>query len=170
VVYTPHFQFLAEKRVAYLMAGLFGVNLTTVTIASMSRNCTGRFAGVAAAVRDHVAAAPVKHLDETGFRLGGKMQWLHIVSTILLTFYRISSKPGRLPEGMTGIVVHDRSKPYYTPKDVLHALCNAHYLRELPAPIEIEKEVWAHKIRLLLRRARHAANVARDRDAPLSSR
>jgi transposase len=37
-----------------------------------------------------VAAAPVKHLDETGFRIGGKTQWLHIASTIWLTFYRVS--------------------------------------------------------------------------------
>jgi transposase len=28
-----------------------------------------------------VAAAPVKHMDETGFRIGGRTQWLHIAST-----------------------------------------------------------------------------------------
>jgi len=170
VVYLLHFQFLPEKRLADLMADLLGVNLTTATIASMSRNCAERFAGFAAAVRDHVSAAPVKHLDETGFRIGGKTQWLHIASTLLLTFYRISPKRGSLPEGMTGIVVHDHWKPYYTLKNVLHALCNAHHLRELQALIEIEKEVWARKMRRLLRRACHAANLARDRDAPLSPR
>jgi len=170
VVYLLHFQFLPEKRLADLMADLLGVNLTTATIASMSRNCAERFAGVAAAVRDHVAAAPVKHLDETGFRIGGKTQWLHIASTILLTVYRISPKRGSLPEGMTGIIVHDHWKPYYTLKNVLHALCNAHHLRELQALIEIEKEVWARKMRRLLRRACHAANLARDRDEPLSPR
>ena len=37
-----------------------------------------------------------------------------------------------------------------------HALCNAHHLRELQALIEIEKEGWARKMRLL-RRACHAA-------------
>jgi hypothetical protein len=50
--------------------------------------------GFVDAVRDHVAAAPLKHLDETGFRIGGKTQWLHIASTVLLTFYRISPKRG----------------------------------------------------------------------------
>jgi hypothetical protein len=29
-------------------------------------------------VRQHVAAARAKHLDETGFRIGGRTQWLHI--------------------------------------------------------------------------------------------
>src|SRR5271166_2837538 len=170
VVYLLHYQLLPEKRLAELMADLFGVNLVTASIASMSRSCAARFQGFAAAVRDHVAAAPVKHLDETGFRIGGKTQWLHIASTILLTFYRISPKRGSLPEGVTGIVVHDHWKPYYTLKGVLHALCNAHHLRELKALVEIEREDWARKMQRLLRRACHAANLAREQGVPLSPR
>jgi transposase len=170
VIYLLHYQLLPEKRLAELMADLFGVNLVTATIASMSRNCAARFEGFAATVRDHVAAAPVKHLDETGFRIGGKTQWLHIASTILLTFYRISPKRGSLPENVTGIVVHDHWKPYYTLKGVLHALCNAHHLRELQALVEIEKEDWARKMQRLLRRACHASNLARERGVPLPPR
>ena len=55
-----------------------------------------RHAGFTDAVRERVAAA-VKHLDETGFRIDGKTQWLHIASTIRLTFYRVSPKRGSLP-------------------------------------------------------------------------
>ena len=94
--------------------------------------------GFADAVRDQVTAAPLKHLDETGFRIGGRTQWLHIASTVLLTFYRISPKRGSLLANVTGIVVHDHWKPYYTLAGVLHALCNAHHLRELKALVEIE--------------------------------
>ena len=168
VIYLLHYQLLPEKRLAELMSDLFGVNLATATIASMSRTCAARFQGFAAVVRDHVAAAAVKHLDETGFRIGGKTQWLHIASTILLTFYRISPKRGSLPGNVTGIVVHDHWKPYYTLKGVLHALCNAHHLRELQALVEIEKEDWARKMQRLLRRACHAANLARQQGVPLS--
>ena len=50
---------------------------------------------------------------------------------------------------------------------VLHALCNAHYLRELKALIEIEKEDWAPKIQRLLRRACHATNLAREQGVSL---
>jgi hypothetical protein len=46
-------------------------------------------------------------------------------------------------------------------------MCNAHHLRELQALVEIGKEVWARKMRCLLRRACHAANLAREQDAPL---
>ena len=169
VVYLLHYQLLPEKRLAALMADLFGVHLVTATIAGMSRNCAARFQGFAAAVRDHVAAAPVKHMDETGFRIGGKTQWLHIASTIWLTFYRVSPKRGSLLDNVLGIVVHDHWKPYYTLKGVLHALCNAHHLRELQALVEIEKEDWARKMQRLLRRACHATNLARDQGVTLSS-
>jgi transposase len=168
MVYLLHFQLLPEKRLAALMADLFGVHLVTATIAGMSRSRAARFQGFAAAVRDHVAAAPVKHMDETGFRIGGKTQWLHIASTIWLTFYRVSPKRGSLLENVLGIVVHDHWKPYYTLKGVLHALCNAHHLRELQALVEIEKEDRARKMQRLLRRACHATNLARERGVTLS--
>ena len=35
--------------------------------------------------------------------------------------------------------------------NVLHALCNAHQLRELKALIDIEKEDWARNMQQLLR-------------------
>jgi transposase len=101
-------------------------------------------------------------------RIGGKTQWLHIASTIWVTFYRVSPKRGSLLENVPGIVVHDHWKPYYTLKGVLHALCNAHHLRERQALVEIEKEDWARKMQRLLRRACHAANLAREQGVPLS--
>ena len=44
---------------------------------------------------------------------------------------------------MVGVLVHGHFQPYFGLKGVLHALCNAHHLRELKALIEIEKEQWA---------------------------
>jgi transposase len=166
VLYLLHYQLLPEKRLAALMADLFGVHLVTATIARISQDCARRFQSFADAVRDRVAAAPIKHMDETGFRIGSKTQWLHIASTILLTFYRVSPRRGSLLAHVTGIVVHDHWKPYYTLKAVLHALCNAHHLRELKALVEIEKEDWARKMQRLLRRACHATNLARERATP----
>ena len=167
VLYLLHYQLLPEKRLVELLADLLGVKLVTATIARISQDCARRFQGFADVVRVHVAAAPVKHMDETGFRIGGRTQWLHIASTALLTFYRVCAKRGSLLMNVTGIVVHDHWKPYYTMPGVLHALCNAHHLRELKALVEIEKEDWARKMQRVLRRACHAANLARDRGVPL---
>ena len=167
VLYLLHYQLLPEKRLAILMADLFGVTLVAATIARISRDCATRYAGFTDAVRDLVAAAAVKHMDETGFRIGGKTQWLHIASTLRLTFYRVSPKRGSLPANITGIIVHDHWKPYHMMTGVLHALCNAHHLRELKALVEIEKEDWARRMQRLLRRACHATNLARERGVPL---
>ena len=158
VVYLLHFQMLPEKRLTTLMGDLFGVQLTTATIAAMSQNCAARFTSFATALYARIAAAAVKHLDETGFRIGGKTQWLHIAATVWLTFYRISPKRGDMPENLTGIAVHDHWKPYYTLEGIKHALCNAHHLRELKALVEIEKHDWARKMQRLLRRGCHATN------------
>src|SRR5271166_1866447 len=170
VIYLLHYQLLPENRLATLMADLFGVKVATATIARMSRACADRLHGFVETVRDLVAGAPVKHMDETGFRIGGKTQWLHVASTAWLTFYRVCAKRGSLLANVVGIVVHDHWKPYYTMEGVSHALCNAHHLRELKALVEIEKEDWARKMQRLLRRACHAANLARERELALKPR
>ena len=169
VTYLLHYQLVPEDRLAELMADLFGVRIAAATIARISRSCAARLQGFVAAVRDRVAAAAVKHMDETGFRIGGKTQWLHIASTAWLTFYRTCARRGSLLANVVGTVVHDHWKPYYTMTGVLHALCNAHHLRELAALVEIEKEDWARRMQRLLRCACHAANLARQRDVALAT-
>ncbi|MBV8401501.1 MAG: IS66 family transposase [Acetobacteraceae bacterium] len=164
VLYLQHYQLLPEDRLAELMADLFGVKLAAATIARISRTGAARLQEVVAAVRDLVTAAAVKHLDETGFRIAGATQWLHVACTALLTFYRVAAKRGSLLANVTGIVVHDHWKPYYTMTNVSHALCNAHHLRELRALIDFDKEEWARKMQVLLRRAAHAVNLARQRE------
>jgi transposase len=82
---------------------------------------------------------------------------------IIIDAHRSSS----LSRYIAGIVVHDHWHPYYTLKNVLHALCNAHHLRELKALVEIEKEDWARRMQRLLRRACHAVNLASVQDVPL---
>jgi hypothetical protein len=110
VIYLLHYQLLPENRLAILMVDLFGVKVATATIARMSRACAERLHGFVETVRDLGAGAPAKHMDETGFRIGGKTQWLHVASTALLTFYRVCAKRGSLLANVVGIVVDDHSR------------------------------------------------------------
>jgi transposase len=167
IVYLLHYQFIPEDRLVELMADLFGVKLAAATLARMSANCAVRFQGFTETLYQRIKDAAVKCLDETGFRISAKTQWLHVAATTWLTHYRTHPKRGSLLEGVIGIVVHDHWKPYYTLKGVLHALCNAHHLRELRALVEIDAEHWASRMQRLLRRACHAANLARARGEPL---
>lgn len=102
---------------------------------------------------DHIVkAASVKHLDETGLRIGGKTNWLHVVSTQTETWYRVAAKRKDIEvlAEIKGVVVHDHWKPYYQLEDVNHALCNAHHLRELKALEEIDQESEAQSMKKVL--------------------
>ena len=129
------------------------------------------FGAVAARIAALVAQAAVRHLDETGFRVAGKGQWLHTASTAALTSYRVSAERGDLPKGLRGgVIVHDHFAPYYRLPAVRHALCNAHHLRELQALIDIEKEQWAGQMRDLLIEANSAVRAPRPKARPRSRR
>ena len=70
------------------------------------------WAGVTAQITALVAKGPVRNLDETGFRVSGKLQWLHTASTPALTLYRVTEKRGEVTEGLDGgVIVHDHFKP-----------------------------------------------------------
>ena len=67
VIYLQHYQVLPEGRLVALMADLFSLRLCAASVANMSRSCANHLAGFALGIRDRVAGAAVKHMDETGF-------------------------------------------------------------------------------------------------------
>ncbi len=167
VVYLLHWHLIPEDRAGEVMRDMFGVHLAAATIAAMAQRKAEEWDELAGRIGGQVRQAAVKHMDETGLRIAGALQWLHVASTWLLTFYRTSGRRGSMIENVSGIVVHDFWKPYFTIEGVAHALCNAHHLRELKALIEIEKEPWALLMFRFLRHACHAANLAKERNVPL---
>ena len=115
-------------------------------------------------IGERVAGAKVRHLDETGYRVAGKLQWLHTTPSLAYTFYRAGEKRGAIPEALQGgVVVHDHFRPYCGRMDkVAHAFCNAHILRELEALILLDEEPWAQPMRDLLIEANVAVILARE--------
>ena len=170
VVYLQAWQLIPEDRLAELMGDVFGVEVATSTIAAMGHRKAQELAGLAEHIEQQVKHAAVKHLDETGYRIAGVLQWLHVASTWLLTCYRTSAKRGAMLAGVRGIIVHDFWRPYLAMIGVTHALCNAHHLRELKALVDIEQEPWAQAMHRFLRQACHAANLARAQQRSLSPR
>eukprot|EP01041_Mallomonas_annulata_P021969 gene21969-42162_t len=79
--YLSNQHFIPEDRLQDLFKDLFSVSISTASIATFN----ARLANTVAPFQEHVLAdvkaSPVKHLDETGFRIGGKTQWLHVIST-----------------------------------------------------------------------------------------
>ena len=167
-VYLQNAHFLPEERLAEVLQDLFGAAMCAATLAAMTRKAAERWRGFSERVRDLIAsAAAVKHLDETGFRIGGKTQWLHVICTPWLTFYRTSTRRGSLLAGLVGCLVHDHWGPYFKLGGVLHGMCNAHHLRELQALVDIEQEDWARRMQQLLRWAHRAVRSAREKGLSL---
>jgi transposase len=163
-VYLNAQQLVPEDRVGDIMKDLFGAGLLCpASIAVWSEKKAEELVPVVAHIATLVSRAPVRNLDETGFRISGKTQWLQSASTAALTHYRVSEKRGALWKTLHGgVIVHDHFKPYFTLKGVAHALCNAHHLREPKALTDIEKEPWATKMsRLLVTAPSRACLVAR---------
>jgi transposase len=150
-LYFQHQQLIPEDRLQEIFSDLFNVNIATATLNNFSESAYNELENYEREILSKIKIAPVKHLDETGFRITGNTQWLHVASTNHLTYYHISAKRKSLLEGLKGIVVHDHWKPYYQLSNVSHALCNQHHMRELKALIEDDKEPWARKMQRFLR-------------------
>lgn len=146
-------QFIAKDRISNIFQDLFQLPISDTTLIGFDEECAEKLAPFNATVLEAIKKSAVKHLDETGIRVANKTQWTHVISTALLTHYRIDPKRGNLLTGIIGKIVHDHWKPYFTLDDVLHVLCNAHHLRELKALIEVDKETWAQDMYTLLKEA-----------------
>jgi transposase len=164
---------IPEDRMAEVMGDLFAApSLCPASLVSWEEKKAAELGPVVDRIQKLLILAPVRHLDETGFRIGGKGKWLHTASTAALTHYRVTEKRGDVATIFTdGIIVHDHFKPYYTLPDVAHALCNAHHLRELKALIEIEKEPWAKRLfRVLLKTLKAVKRAIEKGDNVLTER
>jgi transposase len=164
-VYLHLQQLIPEERTAETLADLFGVpSIAPASVMDWVRRKASALAPVAGRIGALLAAARVRCLDETGFRVAGKTQWLHTVATESLTLYRVSNKRGDVPNTLAGgVVVHDGFKSYGALERASHALCNAHHLRELKALIEFDHEPWAAPMRDCLLDANRAVGDAKAR-------
>lgn len=167
VVYLQQWHLVPEDRLAELIRDIFGLDLTSATIAAMSQRKAEQWNDLADHIGEAVKKAPVKHMDETGLRVCAALHWLHVASTWLLTFYRAPLRRNAMMEGVRGIIIHDFWKPYLGMVGVTHGLCNAHHLRELKALILWDKEPWALQMYRFLRHTCHAVNLSRERKQPL---
>ena len=79
--------------------------------------------------------APVNGMDETGWKVGGRLQWLHVAGSAQVTVYSI--RPGRgyeqaiviLGAAYDGFLIHDGWAPYYRFQFAFHQSCLAHLLK-----------------------------------------
>jgi transposase len=140
IIYLYMGQFLSKQRTAQALAELFGIPLSSGTVAGLTARAAGRLGGFLEHARDQIATAEVAGFDETGFRAGGRLHWVHCARTGTYTLLMVHPRRGRqamkamgvLPS-FAGVAVHDAWAPYDTYTGADHQLCCAHALRELQA-------------------------------------
>ncbi len=153
IIYLYAGQFLSKKRTAQALAELFGVPLSAGTVAGITARAAGRLGGFLERAREQIAASPVAGFDETGFRVEGRLHWVHCARTGRYTLLMVHPRRGKkameamgvLPS-FAGVAVHDAWAPYDTYTAPEHQLCCAHALRELQAITDVAPEgawCWA---------------------------
>jgi transposase len=162
---TQHF--VPVERTAQIIEDLVGHRVAEATLMKAQQECVAAIAPATAAIKDQLRDASVAHFDESGVRVAGKLQWLHVASTERLTDYTVHAKRGQaameaagiLP-GFTGRGMHDHWKSYFAYTDCTHALCNAHHLRELKFIHEQYGQAWAETLAKLLVEIKTAVDTA----------
>ncbi len=166
VAYLDTYQLLPTERICELIYDLTGHRLSEGTLYNLNTTLAGALVPFAERTRELLIAEPVAHFDETGVRVQGKLQWVHVACTALLTVYTVDEKRGEeamnaagiLP-AFSGVAIHDCWAPYWS-FACAHGLCNVHLERELQAVLEFDLQPWAGAMRALLCTAEQAVTAA----------
>jgi transposase len=155
VLLNVHFK-LPYKKIGLLFNDLFGYSINGSTIFSSSKNCYNKLEESEDIIKSKIINQQVAHADETGLRVEGKLHWLHTVTTQLYTYFYVHKKRGTealqseksILDKIIGWLVHDCWGSYFKFKDIFHAICGAHILRELQGLAETGESKWAKVFKL----------------------
>jgi transposase len=156
-VYLACLHLLPLARVCQILGDLLGSSFSQASVLAACQESATAIGPVLKRIKAALQNSSVLHNDETGFRIEKKRCWLHVASTRLLTLYLAHLKRGKeatdameiLPH-FQGTSVHDTFGSYQQ-YGCTHALCIAHYLRELTFIHERYEQLWAKEMKKLLR-------------------
>src|SRR2546425_1521018 len=121
-VYFNQYQFIPLEKTSEIFADLYGHPVGEGTLVAATQEMAEAVRPAKAQVKAHLnAAEPGVHFDESGLRVTGKLQWLHVASTARLTSYAVDAKRGAAAIDAIGILstlagraVHDHWQAYFT--------------------------------------------------------
>lgn len=151
-------------KIRQFWADLTGYAYNPATLVSVQTALAEQLVPIEEQIKAQLTQAAVCHFDETGVRVGGKLQWLHVASNESYTHLFIHPKRGQdallsaqsiFPDCLHW-TVHDCWASYFTVGKGHHALCGAHLLRELTALIE-QGSGWAKAMHSYLMEAYKAS-------------
>ncbi|MGB1288612.1 MAG: IS66 family transposase [Aggregatilineales bacterium] len=93
--YLTMYQLLPLKRTCELFGDFYGHTPSEAVILGANEQVHEQIQPTLDAIDARLVEADVLHNDETGMRVEGKLQWLHVSSTDQLTHYAIHPKRGQ---------------------------------------------------------------------------
>jgi transposase len=166
-VYLSAHQLLPWKRTTQLLSDIFGCSLSEGALQLALQQAGQALGPVCQTIKEGVTTAPVAHFDESGVRIDGKLNWIHVACTQSLTHYETHKQRGGaafekigILTKFTGTAIHDGFASYWA-FGCAHGLCNGHHLRELIFLEEQYKQKWATAMKNLLLKIKKAVDQAK---------
>lgn len=120
--------------------------LSEGTISKIISNFGKKCKDLTVKIKEYLQSSKVKGADETGLRVNGVLNWLHVVCNDKATYLYADKKRGFTAienDGLLinafGTLVHDCWSPYFKLDNLVHAICLAHIQRELRGAAVREK-------------------------------
>jgi transposase len=145
------------QKISVLFKDLYGYSFNQATALNANQRAFECLEPIENQIKEQITMAKVAHADETGIRCNGVLQWLHVTSSNLFTYFFIHQKRGGLAiesaksilQDCKNYLMHDCWSPYFNLPKATHLVCNAHLIRELQALIEQDSH-WASSMQKFL--------------------
>jgi transposase len=134
---------VSKRGVEEIVASLFDVPVSLGTVSNLEQEMSQALAPAHAEAVQAVRAAPVKNVDETGWKKHGKKCWLWVAATRQVAAFVVHTGRGLaglttlLGRPMYGIVGSDRWSAYGRLPLYRRQLCWAHLLRDFQALVDL---------------------------------
>ena len=164
VLLTNHAN-VSYSKTAEIMNDVFEVPISPSTLVNHVNDFASKSEPVLNEIKEQVKQGKTAHFDETSVRVKGKNYWVHTAGNSEATYNTIHPKRGvegtddnGVLKDFKGVAVHDCLVQYFGYENALHAVCNAHLLRELQGVIENKGYVWASDMQNHLRNMKKAVD------------
>ena len=155
--YLNNYQLIPLARTCELLGDFYGHSPAEAFVLEANTALVEQSEASLDTIKQQLISSDVVHFDESGLRVEGKLNWLHVASTNQLTYYGVHPKRGQVGMQAIGILpqfegraVHDHWASYFRFEQCGHALCNAHHLRELQFIVDQYQQSWAQELSDLL--------------------
>ncbi|MDQ7023600.1 MAG: transposase [Candidatus Gracilibacteria bacterium] len=160
--YLNNHGMISFDRIQQLFLEVFGLKISQTTLSKFNKIGFNKLENFEKEITKSLLKEEIIHVDESGIRVDGKLDWIHVTSTKYLTLLRLHEKRGReaiednaiLPN-FKQTIISDNWASYKNKYHFKQGLCNAHHLRELDWVTKFENKKWSGKFKTLILKSKN---------------